>query len=912
MAIAESTISIRNEATRHSDAERLLGPIRALKKKLFFRAILLSLLSLLFVAFCASLAVMTVDAIWRWRTSAPRWIGSLSVLVLVTSTLVRVVARRSWSFSLVGLAKRLEELFPSHSQDLCYAVSIALTDPQDPLLGSSRLRASLMQRSMGLLARIDLNEVISSRPLRWRMGLCLCSILFMVVGTISSPSTMWQATRRLAAPWRVDPWPRQVILELQAPEKVARGADVTLVARSRTGVLPATATVVYSGDDGVEWSQPMHREENRFSLTIPKLKGSAWLRATGGDDDQMRWQRIEVVEPVSLTAVKLLVQPPKYTQLPPTKVSSEMTVLEGSKLQVELKASRSIRAATPKIAERTSPFLPTLRIDSSGRRASGEWTLDSSLANSGGKLRIDVHDAEGAWAPGAWNGVIKVIRDAPPVVEWREPKGSAKVQPQGRLALAARVTDDVRLSTIELRHRVLHAKGESSDSSNAWKIHSSITVPQETTEYSFGAVAELSELSLQVGDSLEWMLIAVDAKGQAKESEMIRCAIVEVAEVRKENDAAMERFLEQLAVVARKQRDLADSLREGAKEPNADAQMEQVQSRIMSSARAALFDEQAIGESLSNETSGLLASWRRLLEEQSSQRLLSEADEPLLEELTHDLETIATQDIPAAINALEGIQTDASSKDVLPNLNQAAEDAGVASIHIQAVIERLMHWRRWTRAAQSMEELLGAQEKLLVETRSAAPGLLGKLLEELTEEERRKLEDLAAKQAELGRQLEDLPPPPASNGENWRNAKGIADEEMRQAARDLTLNKLSQADSHQERALSAMRDLSKAGAAAANEGSPTDRPPSDSNRPAEGKKKGPTEAQLKEVIALQTGLRQRTKRALEALDNPGANKVALEAELVELATAQAELAKQVEAWQSAALDSRPKEERPRE
>ena len=855
---------------------------------------------------------MTFDAIWHWRTLAPRWISSIAVLGATLLGFVVIGVRRSWSFSLIGLAHRLEEIFPSLGQELCGAVAIALADANDPLAGSSRLRARLMRRATILLAEVDLKRAVATSASRLRMTLLICSALVITIWSIAAPHMIWQAARRLAAPWRLDAWPRQVVLELDAPEKIARGSDAVLFVRSKTSFVPASATINFAGDDGTTWSQPMRREEKRFTISIPKLKESTWLRVTGGDDDQMRWQRLEVVEPISLSATKLHAIPPEYTKLPPVKVSGEMVVLEGTKLQVEFRASRAIREAAPKVGGKGTPLLPALKIDLSGKKASGEWTLDASLTTSVAKLRIDVRDTEGTLVSGAWNGTVKILRNALPVIEWREPMGVVKVQPQSRFSLAAQVTDDMRLASIELRRRVLRAMGEPTGSETAWHVHSTIPMGDEIKEFGFKTDYELSELQLQLGDTLEWLLVAVDAKGQAKESEVLRCAVVGVAELRKEIDRRLERFLAQLTDAARKQREIANSLQDAEKLTTKQSPSDRVRAKMMATARAAQFDEQAIAESLLNPANGLIEHWRRLVEEQTAQRLLSDEDSALLNGVTDDLEDIAKQDVAALLRELESLQAISVPGEMELRFENSAKDAEKASDHFDAVVDRLAHWRRWTQAAQTIGELLDAQQKLLEETRAAAPGLLGRLLDELNDDEKRKLEDLAAKQSELGKQLAGLPPPPESHGDGWRNAKSIADDEMRQAARDLALNQLSQADSHQDRALNAMRELSKAGASGGGEGSQSGKGQKEADGAAERTRTGPTEAQLKEVIVKQSELRERTKVALESLSKTGANKSAVQAELARLSVAQAELAKLVEAWQSAAAIEESNKEPPRE
>jgi hypothetical protein len=764
----------------------------------------------------------------------------------------------------------------------------------------------LMRRAGHLLSEIDLGRAISTRWTRLRWILIGACVVGITIWAISAPRTLWQAGRRLAAPWRLDPWPRLVVLELDAPARIARGSDALVVVRPKTDSFPSGATVYLASDDGKVWSKPMHREANRFVISIPKVKQSLWLRAEGGDDDQMRWERMEVVESVSLTATRLLATPPDYTKSPQVKVGSDLVVLEGTKLSMEFRASRAIREARPILGGKPVASLAKLAVDSSGRKASGELTF--TAPGNSMELRLDVRDREEALVSGAWRGSVKVLRDLAPVIEWRDVKALSKILPQSRPVLAARVSDDVRLASLKLRHRVVPAMSENSAGDAPWRDLAEASLEEDAKEHLYSTQIDLSELALKPGDLVEWSLVATDAKGQVKESESLRSTVVSSEELRRESDRRFERFLEQLTAAARRQRDIARSLEEAVgEEPG-----ERGKAKRLATIRATQFDEQRLIEAFHGKGDGLLDVWQKLIEEERLHALLSESDENVAGEVSTLLIEIGQRRLPEVARELErldGIADAADASSDAPGLDQALNLAAKASDQLDEVVDLLAHWRRWSRAAQTVGELLQAQQAMLAQTREATPKLLGRLPSELDEDEAELLQELTSGQEHLAQQLAELSPPPGLQAEGWRNSRAAADEQMRQAARDLSRNQLSQASSHQEQAVRAMQELANAGGRGDARDSTDAEPKNEQSEGAARPRSGPTEAQLREVIAKQAELKEQTKQTLDALAKPAANRSVLEAELTRLSKAQAELAKQVEAWQADADDS---QELPRE
>lgn len=896
MSVARKHDAPSHGAQLLAEAASLLAPLRDLQRRLTQRLLLSELLQLAILLLAAAMLVMTLDATFRWRTPAPRWIGSLSVLTLLLASFVLMLRRRAWSMTLLGLVGRLEELFPHLRGQLRPAVALAETPSEDPLAGASTLRVRLLQRAEQAVAQINLAELVQDGRLRGRLLLLGAIISMLAIWSIAAPQSVWRAGRRLLAPWRTDPWPRLVVLEIDIPAKAARGADVLVAVHSKTPHFPSSATLYTADDSGRVWSQPMRREEGRFTSTLNRIQTPLWLRVVGGDDDQMPWRRLEVVEPVHLTVARLEAFPPAYTRAPSFRVGADAVLLEGTRLSVEFRTSRPIRSAEPILA---GERLPRLKIDPSGRRAWGEFVVAAPASGGTVRLQLDIRDEEDALSVGAYRGAIKVVRDSPPSIEWREPQGATKVQPASQLPIVARIADDIRIDSLQLRRREIPQGADASEDPPSWQTHLLIPLEEETREYTLTETLDFAPLGVQPGDVVEWMLVAVDAKGQVKESDPLRCAVVEPEELRRDGDRRLERLLEQLYAAALRQRETALALRQSSGRRDS--------AELLAQIRAARFDEHAILEMLNGPAGGLLESWKAWLAQREAHQLVSEEDRERFEQVTEALELTSTRDLPNLLEKLDRAALQSQTETLQQEVGDAALNAAAIRDRLQDAVDRLAQWRRWAQATQTIDEVLSAQQQLLEQTRDAAIDLLGRLPEELSEAERERLENLSDRQSELAQQLAELPPPPSSVAAAWSQARSEADEAMRQASRDLTRNQLSQASQHQERAMEAMRRLSSDDAL---RGAPSTAEPPRTGETPPAPRAGPTAEQVQKALERQIAIREETERIVQAIQRSEIEPNAAKQKLAELAKEQADLAQQLEAWQAAIDAERDKEKSP--
>ena len=651
----------------------------------------------------------------------------------------------------VLIARRVEQAFPELRGVLASAVEFAGAE-DDRLAGSARLRAAVIERATRLTEPLDFSVVIDFRPAR-------AAILALLVATVGAGLAVWcfptaaqLSVQRILMPWREQPWPRRHRLELeQLPAKMATGQDLELTVVDTNGRAPQQVELRWRLQ-GEQVEQRLLGEATadpaRVRFRLERLARPLEVRAVGGDDDTMRWQPIDVVEPPRVESLEIRVVPPEYTGEPPQVASQPVRGWSGSRLALRGVASRPLRTAmlrrieTPDVAaiasgmnepakapgrmvaERTAAATSRIPVmlDASGLALSlaadspTAWELRDSAV-----FALEVTDRDGVSTEAArW--VLQAVRDQPPVIAWRSPAAIACCTVSARVPIRATVVDDLRVGTVELRYRIA---GEAetrtvellaelvrreSAGSNRGKIELSWEWPLESAG------------RLQPGHVIEFWLAARDSLGQQTESSPRRLEVLTreaVAERLAQREAQLlERLQSGLLAQREAQAATADSSSKtagseaGSGPPNApDA--EQLQAAFLAQRLVRRKLEEgggmAIGglDDLPDESAGVRealarfateAEWSGGADESLVARLRAIADS--LDSLLAGPLPTAERELQHAIRRRQERQADWSEPLAATRAAQA-----VAVAALEALVERLAPWNQLRRHVEELGEL---------------------------------------------------------------------------------------------------------------------------------------------------------------------------------------------------------------
>ena len=433
--------------------------------------------------------------LWRWHVTAACWVLATAIAaalvlgladyllhfndpglrIMATTALALAVtwaAYRSWylpsqrRLQPLDVARRVEGHFPQLQDSLASAMEFLNQSEDDELAGSAQLRRLVVAEAQNTVETLPLDEVIERRPLRWAAAaFTIAAMLALICLAIDSTSAR-TALARLVAPLGDTQWPRQHHLEFRnIPTRLAAGQTFEVELVDTAGQLPDDVQiefgVAHSGGREVS-SEPMIRAGEMIVARRENVQQSFGFRAKGGDDDTMRWNWVEVIEPPQLESFTIEVHPPAYTGLPAAPAERHLEVLAGTGIEIIGSTSKPIKAASI-LQDDVPPIAATIAADAAGKdRRAFHIAPDQWIATKTGPYRLELVDDDGvAGIVGQWN--LRVEPDTPPSVSWQQPADDLFVLPRAVVPLAVLVKDNLAIREVD----VTYERSDRSDAERA-------------------------------------------------------------------------------------------------------------------------------------------------------------------------------------------------------------------------------------------------------------------------------------------------------------------------------------------------------------------------------------------------------------------------------------------------------------
>jgi hypothetical protein len=329
---------------------RLAALRRRLRLVVTFRGVSVVLAILLAAAVAAGL----LD--WHMPGHLPSLVRAVllvSALTFAGCVAYRHLLRPLWANAGdLSLALRVESRYPALNDALASAVQF-LEQPADAVhVDSPSLRQQAVERALHLAKGLDFNPVVDARGIR-AAGLSLAlATIFASALILAHPRLAWTAFFRLTDPFGGHEWPRQTLLEINAPSRVARGEAFEIHGRVR-GLIPERAHVEFRFQNAASLVQeysigrPDSSEEGRLTVRLEAARVQHNFRfQVRASDAVSGWHEVAVFPPPQLVPLAGRPSPqiqlhfPKYTDLPAVELPDGTSIIEAAAgTQVHLRAA---------------------------------------------------------------------------------------------------------------------------------------------------------------------------------------------------------------------------------------------------------------------------------------------------------------------------------------------------------------------------------------------------------------------------------------------------------------------------------------------------------------------------------------------------------------------------------------------
>jgi len=789
---------------------------------------------LLFLATSIAVVGLTVGVDWLWKTPPPEARFGLTILVLLSVVLAGwkwlVVVWRTVASPLQA-ARRMERVFPQLGDRLSSIVALR-GEPTQPAESSTQAESPLIDLAIhhtaSQLHSLDGFQALDGRRLRFATGWAMLAMGLAVASVAFVPPIASLGVQRLAMPWADLPWPRTDYLKLRAADAVPAGQPLELQLENVAGrPLPSDVHLSWRPAGTQDALRvPVDVDDGQATLGSELTLQTFEVRASGGDDDTMPWQRVDVVMPPVLTNVVFQVTPPASTGAPPFVESRErFAVPENSAFVMQGQVDRRIESLTLLVDGR--PISATLQSVDGERGDAPEVKVvaDWQLENVGDELVIELRwtDREGVTGTFPQRYRVQVLEDTPPVVQWRKPQEDLQVTTQAVLELEFSARDNYGLRTTGVQ---LDAANELETEAKLWwqqrangarDQNRSLTVTvsealQQRSEQNrdpSGAETPLAaDSAQQAPDPLVLFAVAEDSAGQTGRSRGLRIYFLSEDEVRTQLTRESQRVLERLREATKSQQIAAERTREAGLQ--SDPQQAEDSLQIANAAQ-----QQAL-QQLDQDPEAALKIAQQVLRRAETNRLES----PFLESFQQAVEQLdalrQTAVEPAAeqLAAAGEAAKEASKSKRQAAIEQAASLQAAAVAEMQQVGEDLAAGLESQSMAESIRDVAAAQQRLAAATERSIADKDPALAESLASQQREIARQTDRLRQELGELSESTEPTGPGEQAFQAAAERLLDEQisprMREAADALKRGQPAAAAASQQEIAKDMRAIAEA------------------------------------------------------------------------------------------------------
>lgn len=615
--MANSQSPLEAQAPLEDTSQHLLNDLRRVAKQaencLRYRAAL----GWVAVTLLVLGVLMLLDCLFQREEASLRWMSFFALVAGSTYAAFRWW-RPIWRLRVgpLDIARWIEAKRPQWTGRISTTVQLAEMDANDPRFGSPTFRQAVLDDWHSQPEKPNWDELINRDGLK-RVAM----MLILVFAALALSLAVWPqlgvpSLQRLLAPWSGVRWPRNDQLHfVDLPTAVGFDTILQVEVADRRPPLPNDIVIeLRQGleSDSVPVSIPTQVVGEIAVASLPTISQDIQVRALGGDDLEMPWQTIRVVDIPGWKRFRFEIQPPQYLRdnaaalerltgsLKGNATSYELIgqriqVIAGSKVRFEGELEKSVRkvlarpssssqsstksnaessggkaqsgspsVGTPLLSSATSVTMPwQISLDSTQRqvvlRGSQEEfaELEQSVAWN---FRFETLEGVQLDSPGLWK--VEVLPDDPPEITLESP-------PMKSLAIGAafsirgQARDDWGLSQVVAK---LAINNEVEPALELPIEVSPMATKQQSIQQVWQFAGELAAKNIQLGtqDQVSIWLEARDLRGQVSKSQVERL-MIESKQRQLENITASQSSLaEQLGELLSTQRSAQELARKTA------------------------------------------------------------------------------------------------------------------------------------------------------------------------------------------------------------------------------------------------------------------------------------------------------------------------------------------------------------
>ena len=755
------------------------------------------------IASAAALLVAGVGVDYLFNLRAPaRLLVIVASAAAIGYALVRWIIQPMWArLSLSDVAGRLEQVFPPLDDRLRSTLDFLNAD----VPGSPVMKQQVVNEATAMARQVDLMRAVVVRPALYSVGGAAGALLLLAgLAFLIGPQYRQIAFSRLFNPFGAPNWPKRVLIEMvgSVPARVPVGQRVDVRMRLARGDRESMKAIVYyrQGNGPVQQEYMTRSADGSYSVALDARAADSadsgqlkvWLKS---GDDEKQLAPITVVPRLAITQVTARITPPVYAQTSPTLINlgqGPALMTAGSMVELAIGFNKPLDpAAEVQLQSLTETTNPAAVVHIDWNRSDPAAAIATFTAGQSLRFHLIATDTDGFRNSGLEEYELIVRPDQNPTVQIENPRRNEERTAQSLIPLMAVADDDfgIRSATLivdrlgDKKHWEIPLVANASPNQGVrWtRIDSSAQRQRFGLEYGW-ELKQLADANLKSGDVLEYFIQVQDnyAIGASVHppvpSGKLRITLISQEEL-------ANRVTDELRTLAGQINEIRNTQTRTKEETENLARETKDRPELNTADRAAaerLANQQSTAASQTKQVAGKMdAILQRLQENRSTSGELTQ----IANDVRDQLNQTAENPMKEAANDLNSArQPDKPAETRNDQLALAQKNQQQSADQLQKALDRMGNIGSLQQTMDKIRDLLAEQQRLSQETAEIGRRNLGKTPEQMSDEDRAKLDKLSKEQEALARRTEKAIADMGKLADQMSKSDPVTAEAMKQSA----------------------------------------------------------------------------------------------------------------------------------